>query len=71
MYRGVAQPQQMYIRWADLRPTLLPGLGPRFLGILTGSRLLLVWMLCSPNADAFWFQGGVTLVFRRPGLRPL
>lgn len=54
-----------------LMPTLLPGFGPRFLEILTGSRLLPGWMLSASRSDAFWPQGAVTLVFLRPGLRPL
>lgn len=55
----------------NIRLTLLPGLGPRFLGILMGSRAMPGLMLCGPNADPFWLQGPVTLVFLRPGLRPL
>lgn len=51
-------------------PTLLPGLGPRFLGTL-GSSPLPAWMLCGPSTELFWLQGLDTLVFLRPGLRPL
>lgn len=54
-----------------IMPTLLPGLGPRFLGTLMGSSPLPGWMLCGPNTELFWLQGPVTLVFLRPGLRPL
>lgn len=54
-----------------LMPTLLPGLGPLFLGILMGSRTLTGWRLCGPSAGPFWLHSAVTLAFLRPGFRPL
>lgn len=59
------------VNWDGIMPTLLPGLGPRFLGILMGTSSLPGWMLCGPRTEPFWPQGPVTLVFLRPGLRPL
>lgn len=56
---------------ARLLPTLLPGLGPRFLGILMGSKSFPGWMLCDTNVEGFWLQGPVIFVFLRPGFRPL
>lgn len=34
-------------------PTLLPGFGPLFLGILTGSWTFSGWMLCGPSVEPF------------------
>lgn len=50
--------------------TLLPGLGPLFLGTLIGSSPFPGGGACVPTPAPFWPQGPVSLAFLRPGLRP-
>lgn len=50
--------------------TLLPGLGPRFLGKAPGSGSLADRRPASPNSEVFWPHASATFVFLRPGWRP-